>query len=60
MLIDALKEDMSRMEEIACDCGRVLREPYLGGQDRIERYLWAFAVLGLHVVQWILRKEGNK
>lgn len=58
-MIDALKEDAQRMEDIAADCGRVLREPYQGDQDRIERYLWALSVLGLHVAQWILKKEKS-
>ena len=56
MLIDALREDMRRMDEISSDCGLHMAGPYKN-DERIEQYLWAFAVLGLHIIQWILRKE---
>lgn len=58
-LLRALKEDALRMEDIAADCGRVLREPYIGDQNRIERYLWAIAVAVLHLLlEAIKRKDG--
>ena len=57
MTIQMFEEDERRMREIAEDCGRVLKEPYVGNQDRIERYLWALSVLGLHIARWIIRRE---
>ena len=58
-LLRALKEDALRMEDIAADCGRVLREPYIGDQNRIERYLWAIAVAVLHLLQSEIKRRES-
>ena len=58
--LDALKEDMKRMDAIAEDCGmRAATVPYVGNSKMTDRYFWAVAVTLLHVVQWILRREKN-
>lgn len=58
MLIDALREDMRRMDEISSDCGLHMAGPYKN-DERTEQYMWAFAVALLHIITLILKKDSQ-
>lgn len=59
MLVDTLKEDMKRMEDIACEAGfRVKGHPVRGKTP--SQVQWAIAVAVLHIIQWITKQEAKK
>lgn len=59
-ILNALKDDARRMEDIACECAPALREPYHNDDGKTQRFLWAMAVAILHLLTAEIKRGERK
>lgn len=58
-LTDALKEDLQRMEDIACEAGFRVKGYVVRGKTRSQMD-WAFAVALKHIIEILLKRVEKK